>query len=217
MMVARGKRSAAIKDRADLAEGPETKNTNSFQLEQLYRRYRAEIFRYVRSQFGLGPPDPEDVVQATFANFATQKDVDVVENPRAFLYRAAHNIAVSQRRKLSTQALYVAAQKQEDKASTVVEISPERELLARQELKTLEQAIQQLPKRDRTFLLLNRLENVPFAEIGRRTGMTGAGVRLIVKNALEACHKAIRQAELQREAQSQLSLHKEMSDDKSKT
>ncbi|MGE5502716.1 MAG: RNA polymerase sigma factor, partial [Ignavibacteriales bacterium] len=67
-------------------------------LAALYRRHWAELVGYARRTFGAGPPEPEDIVQATFARFAALPANTEVANPRAFLFRTAHNIGVDAQR-----------------------------------------------------------------------------------------------------------------------
>lgn len=57
-------------------------------LAELYRRHLSELTRYIARTFGAGPPDPEDVVQEAFAQFAALENPQAVENPRAFLFAA---------------------------------------------------------------------------------------------------------------------------------
>src|SRR5687768_9311657 len=74
----------------------------------LYAEHWAELCAYLRRTFGPGPPEPEDVAQATFIRFAQLERHDAIENPRAFLQRMAHNIAVSELRKARTHDKYLA-------------------------------------------------------------------------------------------------------------
>lgn len=65
-------------------------------LAGLYERYRRELVAFVRMKVG-GPPEPEDVAQQAFVNYAALDDPAAVRNPRAFLYRTAANIVTNQR------------------------------------------------------------------------------------------------------------------------
>src|SRR5262249_32309170 len=67
-------------------------------LSDLYGRYRTELIAFIRRKFGSGPPDPEDIAQQAFANFAAIGPRDSIANPRAFLFRTAHNIALNVRK-----------------------------------------------------------------------------------------------------------------------
>ncbi len=74
------------------------------------------------------------------------------------------------------------------------EVSPQRFAVAREEVALLQRAVARLSSRDRTFLLLNRIDGVPIVEIARSARMSPSVVRLVIEKALAAC-----EAELARE------------------
>jgi DNA-directed RNA polymerase specialized sigma24 family protein len=86
---------------AHLKRGPEQ---GAPVLAVLYAKHCAELIRYVRRSFGLGPADAEDVVQAAFTHFGALAQPHLVDNPRAFLYRASRNFVVDQRRRALVRA-----------------------------------------------------------------------------------------------------------------
>src|SRR5690606_3076543 len=62
-----------IKGERKAARPPETAELTvdpAGELGRLYRSYRDELRNYVLRNFGGGPPEPEDVVQAVFATYA---------------------------------------------------------------------------------------------------------------------------------------------------
>lgn len=163
-------------------------------LHDIYGRYWQELCHYFMSRYGEGPPEPQEIVQEAFTHFAALQDPQSVDNPRAFLYRTAINIAIDHKRKVTRHHRLLAADSSFLGQDACDELSPERVTLGKDELQILEAAIMTLPERDRTFFLLNRLEDVSFAEIARRTGMSASGVRLIVERALETCQTAVRKS-----------------------
>ena len=69
---------------------------------------------------------------------------------------------------------------------------PERIADGRQRLKILADAIGNMPEARRKYLLMNRFENLSFAEISRRVGLSESMVRKHVKNALEDCQNSLK-------------------------
>ena len=174
---------AVVNGEADaLAAGP---------LAALYRRHWAELCAYARRTFGLGPPDPEDIAQAAFARFAALPANAEVANPRAFLFRTAHNIGVDAHR---TRARGAAAALDPQLHADGRDFSPEDVLVSREELARLEAAIAALKPRQRTALLLHRLDELSFAEIGRRMGVSPSGARKLVEQGFAAAMAAMRRA-----------------------
>lgn len=155
----------------------------------LYRRYRSAVVAYVLRTFGNGPPDPEDVVQATFERYAVFASTKDIENPRAFLFRTAHNYVLDQRRRHSVRSQYA---KDELHLSSVSDLlDAERFLAAKEELELLKAAIARLDTRSREMLLLSRIEGLSSAEIARRKGCSATLVKTIIARALVSCHRAL--------------------------
>jgi RNA polymerase sigma factor (sigma-70 family) len=156
-------------------------------LSHLYEQHWRELCRYIRGRFGGGPPDPQDIAQYAFTQLSSLESPDTLTNPRAFLYRTATNAAIDHLRAGARQSRILQGIQEDCAQNPSMELSPERVLLGKEDLKILEATIMSLTERDRTFFLLNRMEGVSFAEIARRTGMSPSGVRLIVENVLKIC------------------------------
>ncbi len=159
----------------DLAAGP---------LGALYRRHWAELTAYARRTFGAGPPEPEDIAQAAFARFAALPENTEVANPRAFLFRTAHNIGLDARRHAARAT--AAAHDPQFPHADGHDFSPEDVLVSRDELARLETAIAALRPRQRTALLLHRLDGLSFAEIARRMGVSPSGARKLAEQGFAA-------------------------------
>jgi RNA polymerase sigma factor (sigma-70 family) len=158
-------------------------------LEQLYCDHRGELSAYVRRVVGLGPPEPEDVVQTTFARFASLDGAAAIANPRAFLFRTAHNVIVDAYRRLARERRRMA-----DEAVRVqgrVDVSPEDVFLPREDITRLEAALARLKPKQRTALLMHRVDELSFAEIGRRLGVSPSGARKLVEQGFAACAGAM--------------------------
>ena len=159
-------------------------------LALLYRRHWGELCAYARRTFGAGPPEPEDIVQAAFARFAALPQNTEVANPRAFLFRTAHNIGVDAQRSQARGA--AAALDPQFAQNDGRDFSPEDVLVSRDELARLETAIAALKPRQRTALLLHRLDGLSFAEIGRRMGVSPSGARKLVEQGFAAAMTAMK-------------------------
>lgn len=160
-------------------------------VEAAYRLYWGELCAYIAKKFGSGPPEPEDVAQAAFARFAALEDPQNIGNPRAFIYRTAHNIAVDHLRRKKTRQSYaddaVAAQSHEQSD----DFSPERVLLAKERLETIASAIRRMPKRQARILVMNRVDGLSFVEIARRMNMSESNVKKLMGKSLGQCEDAL--------------------------
>ncbi len=157
-------------------------------LPELYLRHRKELVAFVRRKFGAGPPDPEDVAQQAFANFVALPAGSVVHNPRAFLYRTAHNIAINYcRREQVGRQFFEPAPAAGEIRQARDDFDPEIVQIGRQEYSLVEEAIRAMPVRRRQFLLLNRIEGLSIAEIARQAGLSESAVRKHIVLAVQQC------------------------------
>jgi RNA polymerase sigma factor (sigma-70 family) len=170
--------------------------TGPKQLPELYGRYRAELIGFVRLKFGAGPPEPEDVVQRAFANFAALRPDKTVSNPRAFLYRTAHNIVINDRkRQLVGRRIFETAPDPHELCEARDDFNPEVVLLGQEQYRLIEQVIRHMPKKRRLILLLSRFEGLSYAEIARRTGLSESAVRKHTALAVRECAAVLVEAQ----------------------
>ena len=163
-------------------------------LKQLYEHYWTDLCRHIRATFGSGPADPQDVAQTAFTRYLSIDDRQSVENPRAFLYTTARNIALDITRHIKhthRHSLSVA----QDATSEIDERSPERIALARERAATLSAVIETLPQRQRQALLLNRLHDLSYSEIAERIGSSKSDVRRLIVRALATIEAALEDSE----------------------
>jgi RNA polymerase sigma-70 factor (ECF subfamily) len=164
-------------------------------LADLYRRHWAELVRFVARSFGPGPPEPEDVAQAAFAQYGALEKTESVGNPRAFLYRSARNFAVDQKRRMNVRARFAASADAAHLYESADELDAERVLGAKERLRILDRAVRGLEPRARQALVLHRIHDLSYAEIARQTGMSQTQVKRLVALALLACERALREAD----------------------
>ncbi|KRQ92814.1 RNA polymerase sigma factor [Bradyrhizobium valentinum] len=114
-----------------------------------------------------------------------------VNNPKAYLYRIALNVAIDQKRtekswlgKAEIEALY---------RRTFDELDPARVVEARGEVKALAKAINELPPRRRAIFMAARLENLPYKVIAERLGVTVRIVDRELKAALDQFSRMLRE------------------------
>jgi len=161
-------------------------------LAELYRKHLGELTRYITRTFGAGPPDPEDVAQEAFTQFVALENPQAVENPRAFLYRSAHNLAVDHHRRHTVRNRFAREQAPAAEAEISDDRDAERVLSAKQRLSIVEQAIRDMEPRRRTVFVLNRIHELSYAEISRRLRMPETTVKRLVAAAIVECERSLR-------------------------
>ncbi len=161
-------------------------------LDELYTRHWTELVQYLKKRFGAGRPDPEDVAQEAFIRFAALEDRRDIDNPRAYLYRTAHNVLVDEHRRLAVRA---ADARRADRAPQSDDRTPERVLVGQERLDLMSATLHAMPAARRRSFLLNRLHGHSCAAIARMTGYSESAVKKHIDLALTDLDAALTAAE----------------------
>lgn len=178
--------SPPIAAKADAASRGEQPELNP--LERLYRSQAARLRRYFARR--TGGDDANDLVHETFVRFASAAGAEQVPLacPEAYLTRVATNLLRDRARAAAHNALYLQEQA-ETRAGRWVDPHPLLE--SRYALRAVEEAVARLSPRRRTIFLLHRLEDMTYAEIGERVGMSEKGVKKQMAKALLELRRAV--------------------------
>lgn len=163
------------------------------EIELVFRREFAGLVRQLRSRFGEGPPEPEDAVQTAFARLSQADEQDRIDDFRAFLYTAARNLMLDGKRRSKTHASYIDRAVIGEFSSNVEEITPERVVLGKDRLDTMNDIISKLPEKQRIVLALSRLKGLTYAEIGAQTGYSMADISRQLTAALRTIRDGLEQ------------------------
>jgi RNA polymerase sigma factor (sigma-70 family) len=177
---------AANKDAGD----PGLTTTGAF--ETLYRDYWAELCRKLQRNFGSGPPDPEDVVQAAFAKFAALKNPSDVLNPRAFLFATARNIVFDHKRQQKRHFDYARGVLAENSTLNLDESTPERVYIHSERFAIVRRTIEKLPEKQKVILNLHRNHGRTYQQIADETGWSYGDVYRQMESALATLTDALK-------------------------
>jgi RNA polymerase sigma factor (sigma-70 family) len=161
-------------------------------IDLLYARHWNELCHYIRRRFGVGPPDPEDVAQETFIKFASLENRDAIDNPRAYLYRTAHNLLIDERRRLT---LRNKSPGDIEALSVNDDRTPERVLVGKERWDVLTRTLLAMPDARRRSFLLNRLHGLSAPTIARMTGYSDSAVKKHIGLALSELETALTASE----------------------
>lgn len=170
---------------------PETDPDNG--LDFFYRRYRQSIVRHIERQFGAGPPDPEDAVQAAFERFANVEDKSGIRDPGAFLRRSASNFVLDHYRAHKVRAAH--ADLEFELGDRTDDFDAHRVLSSKERLALIERTIREMDQRRREVLVMNRIQGLSCAEIARRLGCSPTLVKMRLADAITHCQRALRVAD----------------------
>lgn len=166
-------------------------------LAQAVEVYYEELRRFILSRTGSAAL-AEDIVQETWIRAARTA---LPENPRAYLYRMASNLAVDHLRKTSARQKIETADVFDDPANREVLLhtvssstpAPEEQAAAREEFAILCNAIDELPDKCRTVFLLYRARGLSMKEIAEKLGLSPKTVENHIARALLHCRKRMRE------------------------
>lgn len=153
----------------------------------LYLERRAQLVRFFTARTG-SPSEAEDIVQDMYAKVAAANPDELAE-PMAYLYRIGTNVLLdrvrTRRRAEARDGSYVSAHNVAAGAEMIApEPSAEAAVAARQQLRALLAEVDQLPPQCRTVFKLHKLENLSYADVAARLGISRSGVEKHMMAAL---------------------------------
>lgn len=165
----------------DFVPGDSGAQASADQLGHLYARWRAPLARMMRRYFG-SPAEVEDATQEVFARLAATGKAIAPADEQPYLRRAARNVAIDGWRKSAQREglQRVALEEESDEPDLYTDAchtdahAGHQQLLGR-----LDQAIQELPARQREAFTLHRIEGHTVEETALRMGIS---TRMVVKH-----------------------------------
>jgi RNA polymerase sigma-70 factor (ECF subfamily) len=155
------------------------------QVAQLFQEARDDVYRYLLS-LGLYPPQAQEGAQEVFLRlYVTLKKGEDIQNPRAWIFRVAHNLGLKIRARQSSQAPFDADL--EYKLSSP-ELNPEESLIDREQSVRFHRAIERLSEQQKRCLFL-RLEGLRYPEIGSVLGISASAVGEFLRRAISRLKK----------------------------
>ena len=136
----------------------------------LMRRYEAPLLRYVARITGFIPEDVEDVVQEVFLKaYVNLRDFDVSLRFSAWLYRIAHNEAISTHRKRQARPKAVAIEDETEERlffeRATADAGFAERMAERYDAELVRAAIDALDEKYREVLILRYMEQKDYEEI----------------------------------------------------
>ncbi|HUB79874.1 MAG TPA: sigma-70 family RNA polymerase sigma factor [Bryobacteraceae bacterium] len=150
------------------------------QVAQLYTETREDVYRYLLT-LGVHPPKAQEAVQEVFLRLYTSlKKGEKIESLRGWVFRVAHNYGLKVRARQSSEEKF-------DPAYETRLMSPsanaERELLDREKMSRLNNAVEGLSEQQKRVLFL-RMEGLRYPEIASTLGISASAVGEFLRRAL---------------------------------
>jgi len=138
--------------------------------------------------------DIEDVAQETYLRAYMTEQRETIEQPKAFLFRVAKNLALT---RLSTKSRQITDYIEEAGATVVIETAAgsDEELEAQQCLDLYCEAVATLPEKCRQVFLLRKVHGLSHKDIGERMGLSISSVEKYLRQGILACQAHLREHE----------------------
>jgi RNA polymerase sigma factor (sigma-70 family) len=157
--------------------------------DSLVRRYYLPLLSFFRKR-ASNVSDTQDLVQQVFLRLAQSRQDGEIHNPDAYIFQTAANTLRDHHRHELVHNRYLAQAATEADAS---ELTPERIVLAKEDLARLVEAIRELPDRTRDILMLRCFEGLKNAEIAELHHISTRSVEKHIAKALAELSKRIDQ------------------------
>lgn len=158
-------------------------------MDALYRKYSQALWRFLARQ-RLSQDEVADIVQETYYRIHQAGTVDSIRNPKAFLFRVATNVRLNQQKRrrggFEEQPMDVGSM---EIASE--EPGPYRSFKGEQELAIVRAALEELPPKCREAFVMNRFENMTFAEIAAEQRLSVSMIEKHISHAISHMRKRL--------------------------
>ncbi|SLM50107.1 putative RNA polymerase sigma factor FecI (Sigma-19) [Nitrospira japonica] len=158
-------------------------------LGMAFQQYAQELQRFLQRRLGC-PEAAADLLQETFLRVAQLPASTQPDNPRAFLFRIASNLAIDELRRNQVRRPF---QEPLEEAEHVPSATPscEQAIFDKQRMTLLQSALEQLSPRCRTIFMLRRVQGHSYDEIAHRLGVSERIVAKEINRALAHCQQAL--------------------------
>lgn len=151
----------------------------------MFLESRGDVYYYLLT-LGLTPPLAQETVQDVFLKlYLAMRDGPVIENPRAWIFRVAHNMGLNVRageRRMEPLP--------EIEPPATQSRTPEEELADKQRQQRLQAAVAELSPQQRQCLHL-RAEGLRYHEIAEALGVSSSTVNEFVRRAVRKLKKVV--------------------------
>lgn len=130
-----------------------------------------------------GPEEAEDLVHEVFLRLRARAVTTAVENVERYLFRIANNVLATR----ATRGMrgWTWRETLREGIEPPDEASPERILVARQELARVIAAVRKMPLRARQAFILHRFEEMTYSAIAKRMSISVSAVEQLMARALD--------------------------------
>lgn len=161
-------------------EPPADEDTNRETIEALFEALESPLLSYA-TRLLAGNPQAEDIVQEAFLKLHAQ--FNEIREPRRWLYRTVHNLALNQIRQGAKIVPMLDTETPETTSDP--EVLPDEQIARWEGIGLVRLSLTSLDDRSREIVHLKFNEDLSYKEIAARTGLTPGHVGYLLHHALK--------------------------------
>ncbi len=155
-----------------------------------YQQHQRELIYYT-TRITACRDTAEDIIQESFIILSHEVKQQHIENPRAYLFRVAKNLAFDHLKHKRVTDSYTQAQSA-ILESTIEATSIEEIMADGENIELMKQVINELPPRCRDTFILNKLHEMSYSEVAQYTGISESGVEKHIMKGLRHCRDRLK-------------------------
>jgi len=159
-------------------------------IADLMQKHRGELLRFLARRVSCSEA-AQDLFQETFIRYAGYGGKTAIENPRAFIFRIAANLATDYLRSRLRRPEVAREEDDMPAESESQEVSAERVVISAQEFERLLHALDELPPKCRDVFILLRIKHYSYAEVERELGISQTMILKHLNRALTHCRRRL--------------------------
>ena len=156
------------------------------EVERVFQDHAEDLQRYLTQRVNCTQM-AKDIAQEAFIRLSRELARGEIRQPKAYLYRIAGNLVIDHFRRTHREPMTQSAELLEAVPDPAP--SPERYVMAKDELNRLHAAVLTLPSRQRDILLMHRFDGLSYNEIAERLGISRNTVMVHMMRAVVRCRE----------------------------
>jgi RNA polymerase sigma-70 factor (ECF subfamily) len=157
------------------------------QLCQWLQDYAPALRRYFMKK--VSSVEADDLVQDVFLALQARGAASEIENVEGYLFRTAANVLARRHRRVTWN--WDRPGGLEEARDLTDELSPERVLIAREEMEAAIRVLNTLPSRTASAFFMHRFDGMTYEAIGERLGISAKGVEYLIGTAIHRLSKRL--------------------------
>ena len=166
----------------------EAQNKKRIELESVLAEHRIEFFNFLVRRL-RNEADAQDVLQEAYLKICRITDVKEIVKPKAYLFRILSNLAYDRMKQNTTHKLRYVSEIAECEEMPDATADVEKIVYYRNELRSLQKALNQLSYKCRMSFVLHRAAKCTYSEVGNKLGISESMAKKYVYKALIHCRQ----------------------------